>query len=69
MEPILRDRRLDRRDLGDVMAPGPGIKTGPAVAATSAVRGLAVEGLVDLLGGDQGPGVTAMAGLASAPLA
>jgi hypothetical protein len=51
VEPILRDRRLDRRDLGDLMTQGLGILTGQAVAATPAVRGLAVEGLVDLLGG------------------
>ena len=69
VKPILRDHRLDRRDLGDLMKQGLGILTGQAVATTSAVRGLAVEGLVDVFGGDQGPGVTAMAGLSSAPLA
>jgi site-specific DNA recombinase len=69
MEPILGDHRLDRRDLGDLMAQGLGILTGQAVAATSAVRGLAIEGLVDLLGGNQGAGVAVMAGLPSTPLA
>ncbi len=69
MEPILRDHRLDRGDLGDLMTQGLGILTGQAAATTAAVRGLAVEGLVDVFGGDQGPCVTAMAGLSSAPLA
>ena len=69
MKPILRDHRLDRRDLGDLMTQGLGILTGQAMATTSAVRGFAVEGLVDLLGGDHGPGVTAMAGLSTASLA
>jgi len=68
-EPILRDDRLDRGDLGDLMAQGLEVLTGQARTTTAAVRGLAVEGLVALLGGDQGPGVPAMAGLSAAPLA
>ena len=67
MEPILGDRRLDRRDLGDLMPPRLDILAVQAVAAPSAPCGLAVEGLVDLFGGDQGPTVPGMAGLTATP--
>jgi hypothetical protein len=69
MESILGDHRLERRDLGDLMEQGLGILTGQAMATTAAVRGLADERLLDLLGRDQEPGVTAMAGLSAASLA
>jgi hypothetical protein len=69
MESILRDHWLDRRDLGDLMKQGLGILTDQAMATPSAVRGLADDGLMDLLGRDQWPAVAAMAGLSPTPLA
>jgi hypothetical protein len=69
MEPILRDDGLDRRDLGDLMEQRLGVLTGQVMAAAAAVRRPTVEDLVDLLWGDQDPGVTAMAGLSAPSLA
>ena len=69
MEPIPRDDGLNRRDLSDLMAQRLRVRTGQVVAAAAAVRGPTVEDLVDLLWGDQGPGVTAMAGLSTPSLA
>jgi hypothetical protein len=53
MEPILVDDRYDLGEFGDLMDQGRGILALEIVTATTAVRRLALEGLVDLLGGDQ----------------
>ena len=67
MEPVLVHHRLDRRHLGDLVPERLGVVAVQGVAAPAAVRRLALDDLAELLGRDQRPGVTAMAGL-PAPL-
>jgi hypothetical protein len=69
MEAILGDPRSDRGKFCHLVEQRSGVLTGEVMATASALQGLAVAGLVDSLGGDQGAGVTAMSGLPSASLA
>ena len=69
MEPVLIDDRQDRRQLGDLMPERLGVVTGEGVAAPPALRRLALDGVTDGLGRDQGAGMTSMAGLAAPLLA
>src|SRR5690606_1166472 len=67
VEPALVHRRLDRRDLGDLMPQRLGVLAVEVVAAAAARRRLAVDDLPEPLRRDQGPAAVAVAGLA-APL-
>ena len=67
MEPVFVDDRLNLGQLGDLMDQGGGIVALKFIPAAATRGRLAIEGLVDLLGRDQGAVSLAMPGL-SAPL-
>jgi hypothetical protein len=67
MEPVFVHHGSDRRHFGDLVSDRLGVVAEQLVAAPAALRWLALDDLAELLGTDQGAGLTGMAGL-PAPL-
>jgi hypothetical protein len=63
MEPVFIHHRLNGRHFGDLVPDRFGVVAVEVVAAPATVRWLALDGLPELFGRDQGASVTAMIGL------